>query len=51
MEERKSKLQEENLNPKFGPLALPLDALYVALQGVFIGAEGVRVQLQLSHES
>ena len=48
MEERKSKLQEENLNPRFGPLAL--DALCVVLQGVFIGAEGIRVQIELLHE-
>jgi len=32
-------------------VALPLDALFVALQGVFIGAEGSRVPDKLLHES
>ena len=49
---RKPKLEEREKpkNPNFWPLALPLDDLYVALQGVFIGAEGSRVPSQLPYE-
>ena len=50
MEERKSKLQEENLNPRFGPLALPLDALLCCSAGVFIGAESRRVPDEVAHK-
>ena len=37
MEEIKSKLQENLKTLAFGPWLFALDALYVALQGVFIG--------------
>ena len=49
--ERKPKL-EERRKPKTLDLALWLWTLFsVALQGVFIGAEGGRVPTQLSHEN
>ena len=49
-EERKSNLKRK-LNPSFWPLARLWTTLYVALQGVFIGAEGRRVPDEVAHES
>ena len=46
------KTKRKKKNPKNLTLALgsSLDALYVALQGLFIGAEGIRVPVELPYE-
>ena len=46
----KSNLERKPKNPSFWPLALRWTTLYVALQGVFIGAEGRRVLDEVAHE-
>ena len=42
---------ERKLNPSFWPFAGRWTTLYVALQGVFIDAEGNRVQNEVLHEN
>ena len=47
---KKRKSNLETKNPSFWPLARLWTTLYVALQGVFIGAEGRRVPDEVAHE-